>query len=248
MSNVVVTGGGSGIGRACTHLLASRQCHVVAAGRGREALAETISQLPEHGSAEAVSADISSDHGIEQVRAATQGRPLTGIVHAAGRESVVSLAASDREEIEAVFRTNVFGPLLLTRALQQQLADGASIVFVCSIAALRGRDRHAAYGASKAALLGLTRNLAVELAPRVRVNSVVPGPVQTPMIEQYLSEYLGPTPSEEALATIQLEAQRVPLRRIAQPEEIAATIAHLLLDASAITGTAVPIDLGYTAR
>jgi 3-oxoacyl-[acyl-carrier protein] reductase len=158
------------------------------------------------------------------------------------------LAASDREELEAVFGTNVFGPLLLTRAIQPRLQDGASIVFVCSIAAVRGRDRHAAYGASKAALLGLTSNLAVELAPEVRVNAVIPGPVQTPMIEQYLAEYLGPTPSEEALATIQLEAQRLPLKRIAQPEEIAATIVHLLLDASAITGAAVPIDLGYTAR
>src|SRR5436305_7216206 len=244
MTTVVVTGAGSGIGRACTHMLASRHCHVVAVGRRQDALDETISQLGEDGSAEAVSADISTDEGIDSIHAATHGHAVDGIVHAAGRESLRPLPESDRAEMEAVFATNMFGPLLLTRALQPQLLQGASIVFVCSIAAVRGRDRHAVYGASKAALLGLTRNLAVELAPSVRVNSVVPGPVQTPMIEQYLAEYLGPSPSDEAVATIQLEAQRVPLRRIAQPEEAAATIIHLLLDASAVTGTAVPIDLG----
>ncbi len=248
MTLVVVTGAGSGIGRACTHLLAARGCDVVAVGRRRHALEETISSLPEAGSVEAAPADIATDDGVEKIRETIQGRPVRGIVHAAGRESLLPLDGSDREELEAVFGTNVFGPLLLTRAIQPQLQAGASIVFVCSIAAVRGRDRHAAYGASKAALLGLTRNLAVELAPEVRVNTVIPGPVQTPMIEQYLSEYLGPNPSEEALATIQLEAQRLPLQRIAQPKEVAATILHLLLDASAITGAALPVDLGYTAR
>ncbi len=248
MTVVAVTGAGSGIGRACARLLASRGCQVLAVGRRQDALEETISQLGEHGSGEAVSADVATDEGVETIRAATEGRAIDGIVHAAGRESLRTLPDSDRAEIEVVFATNVFGPLLLTRALQPQFSQDASVVFVCSIAAVRGRDRHAVYGASKAALLGLTRNLAVELAPGVRINSVVPGPVQTPMIEQYLTEYLGPSPTAEALATIQLEAQRVPLKRIAQPEEIAATITHLLLDATAVTGAAVPIDLGYTAR
>jgi NAD(P)-dependent dehydrogenase (short-subunit alcohol dehydrogenase family) len=121
-------------------------------------------------------------------------------------------------------------------------------VFVSSIAAVRGRDRHAAYASSKAALLGLTRNLAIELAPKVRVYSVIPGPVQTPMLEQYLTESLGSSPSEEALKTIELEARRVPLNRIAGAAEVAATVVHLLLDATAVTGAAVPVDLGYTAR
>jgi 3-oxoacyl-[acyl-carrier protein] reductase len=248
MSTVVVTGAGSGIGRACAQLLACRECHIVAVGRRREALEDTISQLPDRSSAEAVAADITTDEGIDTVRMATQDHAVAGIVHAAGRESLRPLDAADRDEIDAVFATNVIGPFLLTRALEHHLDDGASIVFVSSIAATRGRDRHAAYGASKAALLGLTYNLAVELAPRVRVNSVIPGPVQTPMIEQYLAEYLGPDPSEQAIATIQLEAQRVPLKRIAQPDEVATTIIHLLLDATAVTGAAVAVDLGYTAR
>jgi NAD(P)-dependent dehydrogenase (short-subunit alcohol dehydrogenase family) len=248
MNAVVVTGAGSGIGRACAQLLSRRGCHVVGVGRRQEALEETIAQLSDPGSAQAISADITTDAGIDAVRRALQGRELAGIVHAAGRESLRALGATDREEIDAVFATNVIGPLLLTRALTAQLEDGASMVFVSSIAALHGRDRHAAYGASKAALLGLTYNLAVELAPRVRVNTVIPGPVQTAMIEQYLAEYLGPEPSEQTIETIQLEAKRVPLQRIAHPDEIAATIAHLLLDASAVTGTCLPVDLGYTAR
>ena len=169
-------------------------------------------------------------------------------MHAAGQESVRRLGDTDRAELERVFATNVFGAFLLTRALAPQLGDGAAVTFVASIAAVRGRDRHAAYGASKAALIGLTHNLAVELAPAARVNCVLPGPVQTPMLQEYLTSYLGPSPSEEDLATIRVEAGRVPLRRIADPAEIATTIVHLCLDATATTGAAFPVDLGYTAR
>jgi len=91
-------------------------------------------------------------------------------------------------------------------------------------------------------------NLAVELAPTARVNCVCPGPVQTAMLEQYLAEYLGASPSEDTLTTMRVEAGRVPLRRIADPSEVATTVAHLALDASAVTGAIVPVDLGYTAR
>jgi NAD(P)-dependent dehydrogenase (short-subunit alcohol dehydrogenase family) len=220
----------------------------VAVGRRSAPLDALIADIGASGSAQALSADISCDEGIEATVAAVGARPVAAIVHAAGRESLSTLAAADREEVEAVFATNVVGPLLLTRALQPHFAESASVVFNSSIAAVRGRDRHAVYAASKAALLGLTRNLAVELAPAVRINCLMPGPVQTPMLEQYLSEYLGPTPSEDALKTIEVEARRVPLGRIAEPREIAATAAHLLVDATAVTGAVLPVDLGYTAR
>jgi NAD(P)-dependent dehydrogenase (short-subunit alcohol dehydrogenase family) len=241
----VVTGAGSGIGRACAHALAARGLHVIAVGRRVEPLMETVDAAP---GARAVSADISTDEGLSSVADAAQDRPVRAVVHAAGQESVRSLGDTDRAELERVFATNVFGAFLLTRALADRLADGAGVAFIASIAAVRGRDRHAAYGASKAALIGLTHNLAVELAPTARVNCVLPGPVQTPMLEEYIAEYLGPSPSEDDLATIRVEAGRVPLRRIAEPAEIAASVVHLVLDATATTGAVIATDLGYTAR
>jgi NAD(P)-dependent dehydrogenase (short-subunit alcohol dehydrogenase family) len=248
MDVAVVTGAGSGIGRACARLLAERGLHVIAVGRRRVPLDETVASLPSGTSAQAVSADISTDAGIDAVVEAVPGGDLAAVVHSAGRESVATLAESDRDAVEEVFAANAIGPFLLTRALAERLREGAGIVFVASIAALRGRDRHAAYGGSKAALLGLTYNLAVELAPRVRVNCVCPGPVQTPMLEQFLAEYAGLSPSEATLNTLQVEAGRVPLQRIADPGEVARVAAHLALDASATTGAVVPVDLGYLAR
>jgi len=248
MEMAVVTGAGSGIGRACAQLLAERGLHVVAVGRRIGPLEETVASVLAHGPAQAVSADVATDEGIEAIVEAVGTGDVAALIHAAGRESITSLTETDRHELEQVFATNVFGPHLLSRALAPRLSEGAGIVFIASIAALRGRDRHAAYASSKSALLGLTRNLAVELAPTVRVNCICPGPVQTPMLEQYLSEYVGESPSEETLMTMRVEAGRVPLGRIADPSEIAMTVAHLALDASAITGAIVPVDLGYTGR
>ena len=73
-----------------------------------------------------------------------------------------------------------------------------------------GRDRHAAYGASKAALIGLTKNLAVELAPSVRVNCICPGATVTPMLQEFLATYYGPNPSEELTQTMLADAKRLP--------------------------------------
>lgn len=241
----VVTGAGSGIGRACAEALAARGLHVLAVGRRREPLEETVAGL---GSGEVVSADISTDAGIGVVAAAAERHEIAAIVHAAGRESVTAFADTDREELRSVFATNLFAPILLTRALAAHLTEPAAVVMISSIAAVRGRDRHLAYASSKAALIGMTRNLAVELAPTIRVNCVVPGPVQTPMLQQYLSEYLGDCPHEQAIATMQTEAARVPLQRIAEAQEIATTVSHLALDATAVTGAILPVDLGYTAR
>ncbi len=248
MEVAVVTGAGSGIGRACALRLAERSLHVIVTGRRMKPLDETVAEIGADGSAQAVAADVSTDDGIEAIVEASGVNEVVALVHAAGRESVATLDETDRRELEEVFATNALGPILLTRALAPQLKAGAGIVFIGSIAALRGRDRHAAYASSKSALSGLTRNLAVELAPRVRVNCVCPGPVQTPMLEQFLAAYVGSSPSEDTLQTIQIEAGRVPLGRIAEPREVADMVAFLALDASATTGAVVPVDLGYLAR
>jgi NAD(P)-dependent dehydrogenase (short-subunit alcohol dehydrogenase family) len=101
MSTAVVTGAGSGIGRACARALGSRGLHVVAVGRRRAPLEETVAEI---GSAEAVTADISRDEGIAAVAAAVADRRVAAVVHAAGRESLTPLERTTRAELESVSR------------------------------------------------------------------------------------------------------------------------------------------------
>src|SRR5207245_1089859 len=120
--------------------------------------------------------------------------------------------------------TNFTGPFLLTQALVDKFTQNAGVVFVGSIAAFAGRLRAAAYGGSKAALVGLTRQLAVELAPTTRVNCVVPGATLTPMLEQFVAAYAGENPDEETIAQLQAAARRSVLGRAAEPPEVAKTV------------------------
>jgi NAD(P)-dependent dehydrogenase (short-subunit alcohol dehydrogenase family) len=242
----VVTGAGSGIGRACAELLAQRGTKVVCVGRRPAPLADTLDAL--RGSGEAVPADVSTDDGVAAVAHAIGERQLDVLIHAAGRESVTPFATTTRAELDAVLATNLTGPFFLTQKLVPRFAEHASVVFVSSMSAESGRDRHAAYGASKAALIGLTKNLAVELAPSVRVNCICPGATVTPMLQEFLATYYGPNPSEELTQAMLADAKRLLLGRAAEPAEIATTAIHLALDATAMTGSAVTVDLGYTAR
>ena len=243
-----VTGAGSGIGNACAEELGRRGLEVVCIGRRQDLLEQTVTAIcAAGGQAIAAPADITTEQGVRSVADQLEPRSLAALVHAAGRDSVTAFGDTSRAELEAVVATNLSGPFFLTQALVDKLTQGAGVVFIASIAALAGRQRAAAYGASKAALLGLTRQLAAELAPDIRVNCVSPGATLTPMLEQFISAYAGETPSEETLAELQAAARRALLGRVAEPSELARTIVHVALDATAMTGAVVPVDLGYTA-
>jgi NAD(P)-dependent dehydrogenase (short-subunit alcohol dehydrogenase family) len=242
----VVTGAGSGIGRACAEVLAQRGARVICVGRRPGPLDETVEVLGDEGIA--VPADIATENGVSAVVEAVDEREVNALIHAAGRESITPFATTTRTELDAVFATNLNGPFFLTQQLTERFADGAGVVFVASMSAHSGRDRHAAYGASKAALIGLTKNLAVELAPTVRVNCICPGATLTPMLQEFLATYYGTNPSEELAQTMMADAKRLLLGRAAEPAEIATTAIHLALDATAMTGSTVTADLGYTAR
>jgi NAD(P)-dependent dehydrogenase (short-subunit alcohol dehydrogenase family) len=242
----VVTGAGTGIGRACAVLLAQRGVQVICVGRRPAPLDDTVQQLAE--GAIAVPADVATEEGVAAVAEAVGRQELHALIHAAGLESVTPFAATTRAEFHAVIETNLAGPFFLTQRLTEHFADPAGVVFVASMSAHSGRDRHAAYGASKAALIGLTKNLAVELAPAVRVNCICPGATVTPMLQEFLVTYYGTDPSEEQAQTMVADAKRLLLGRAADPAEIASTAIHLALDATAMTGTSVTVDLGYTAR
>jgi NAD(P)-dependent dehydrogenase (short-subunit alcohol dehydrogenase family) len=242
----IVTGAGSGIGRATANALGARGLRVLCVGRRLDRLRETAASLGD--GAVALSADISTDGGIAAVREALgEGDEVVSIVHAAAVECIATLGGTDREAFDRVVATNLGGPFFLTRALLPVLADRSSVVFVGSIAAFRGRDRHAAYAASKAGLLGLTVNLAAELAPRVRVNCVCVGATRTAMMEQAVRGYVAAVGEDHARELWAAETPRL-LLGVAEPAQIAASIAFLALDATFSTGSVLYADGGYTAR
>ncbi|ADB33544.1 short-chain dehydrogenase/reductase SDR [Kribbella flavida DSM 17836] len=242
MAYAVVTGASSGIGAAVARHLVRRGMQVLGVARRRDALTALGDGV------EPVVADLRTDEGIAAVASAAAGRDVHAVVHAAGMDDVRSLAATGRAELEAVWALNVTAPVLLTGMLLPVLADGAGVVFVGSTSALRGIDRHAGYGASKAALGGLTVNLAAELAPRVRVNTVTPGGTRTPMTEEYLAAYRQGVGAEHVRRQLSLEQGRLLLGGLADPADVATTIAHVALDARAMTGSTVIVDGGFTAR
>jgi 3-oxoacyl-[acyl-carrier protein] reductase len=239
----VVTGAGSGVGRATAQALAVRGLDVVCVGRRRAPLQETVELI---GGGRAVAADVSTDEGVGSVCAGVGTDAVATVVHAAGIEALVTLADTDRSTFDALVATNLGGPFFLTQALLPAL-DGGSVVFAGSVAAVRGRDHHAAYGATKAALLGLTVNLAAELAPRVRVNCICLGAIRTPMLAQAVADYTTAVGEARAQATLAMERPRM-LLGTAEPELVARSIVHLALDAGFTTGSVLYTDGGYSAR
>ena len=247
---VVVTGAGSGIGRCCAEVLGARGFHVIGAGRTAATLDEVLAGIREaDGDGAAVVADCSTSSGRDQLVAAvrTSGRPIAAIVHAAGADLVASFVDTTPDDLDRLLDLNVRAPFFLTQQLLPLMSAGAGVVFVGSISALRGRDRHAAYGTSKAALIGLTANLAVELGPAVRVNCVSPGATRTGMLRAYVKDVARDLSDDERARMRVADGARMPLGRVAEPAEVAAVCVHLAIDATAVTGVDVPVDVGYMA-
>ncbi len=241
---ILITGASAGIGQATAKLASELGAMVICAGRSEQGLAETQAMLA-GGGHRAVQFDLSRTDEIPawmKTLAAETG-PLHGLVHSAGLNRARPLKILAHKDYADIMAINLDAAIALCRGFRQKgVCDGAggSVVFLSSVAALKGQPSIAAYAASKGALLSLGRTLALELArEKIRVNCLCPGLVKTRMAGQFQSLM-----TEEAYR--QVEAS-YPLG-FGEPEDVANACVFLLSQASRwITGASLVLDGGYSA-
>lgn len=246
---VLVTGAAGGIGRATCVAAAEAGADVVATDLDVERLAETAEAIEAHGGrALTLALDVTDPEAVREgvARSArTMGR-LDGLVNNAGTISMGPAGETDVESWDAQFRVNVRGLFLCCREVARRMDGGGAIVNVASNAGKVGYPNMAAYNASKAAVINLTRTLAAEWADRnINVNAVCPGGVDTPMlggVAEWIADRFGGDPGE-----IMAGMPPAQLGRLVRPIEVGRVIAFLLSDdARIIRGQSINVDGGDT--
>jgi hypothetical protein len=237
----LVTGAAGGVGRATVEALVARGDRVVA--EDRDPAVEALSS----GSVAVVVGDVADERTVAAAIETAIGRfgTIDGLVNNAARFLMAPIEATDPDTWDELFRVNVRGAYLHTRAvLPHLIASRGAIVNLTSISGLTGFPNQFAYGATKGALVQMTRMAAIELAPHgIRVNGVAPGSIST----GFMDEALAGAPDVDGLLA-QIAASH-PLGRFSSPQEVAGIVAFLLSEAAAnVTGTIIPIDGGYTAQ
>ena len=235
---ILVTGASSGLGQATAIACARMGASLVITGRNAGRLQDTFDQLGDE-SATQVLADLTVKEDLERLLAALPH--LDGAVLCAGNSMTLPLQFGTREKFDEMFEVNFFAPVELLRLMYKKkvLNKGASVVLIASIGGTHSfMPGNGVYGASKAALNSMMKYAAREYASRkVRVNSICPGMVDTPLIHRG-------TITEEQLAE---DAKRYPLGRYGRPEDIANGVLYLLSDASSwLTGHDLVIDGGFS--
>ncbi|MBQ7204708.1 MAG: SDR family oxidoreductase [Muribaculaceae bacterium] len=236
---ILVTGASSGIGEAVAIKCSLIGAGVVVTGRNVERLQAVYDQLDETAFRSQVVADLTVDEDLERLVSALP--PLDGAVLCAGNSTTLPLQFGTREKFDDMFNVNFFAPVELLRLMYKKkvLQKGASVVLIASIGGTHSfMPGNGVYGASKASLNAVMKYAAREYASRrVRVNSICPGMVDTPLIHRG-------TITEEQLAE---DAKRYPLGRYGRPEDIAHGAVYLLSDASSwLTGHDLVIDGGFS--
>ena len=234
---ILITGASSGIGQTTAVVCAKMGADVVITGRDAERLQATADLMGIHNAM--IPADLTNNDDVERLVAALP--PLDGAVLCAGNSTTLPLQFGTREKFDDMFNVNFFAPVELLRLMYKKkiLQKGASVVLIASIGGTHSfMPGNGVYGASKAALNSLMKYAAREYASRkVRVNSICPGMVDTPLIHRG-------TITEEQLAE---DAKRYPLGRYGKPDDIANGAVYLLSDASSwLTGHDLVIDGGFS--
>jgi NAD(P)-dependent dehydrogenase (short-subunit alcohol dehydrogenase family) len=239
----VVTGASSGIGAETAQVLAGCGARVVAVGRDEARLARTVGAIEAAGGeAIAVPADLAQVESAQAVidAAVGLGGRVDILVLAAGQFHSAPLADTSVDDLDELYAVHLRAPFLLVKAAQPHFSKGASVLFYSSTVTQSGFAPYAAYTAVKGGVDAMARSLAIELAPDVRVNVVVPGFTGTPMV---FDQYEAAPWLEEAIV------QRTPVGFLGGPESAAHAAAFLVSDLSSyVHGTRVVVDGGWTAQ
>ncbi len=239
---ILITGASSGIGKATAIECSKAGATVILTARNESRLLEVHSMLDRSASQPSfIVADMRSDNDVELLVSSCP--KLDGVFINAGISINVPVQFINREKLLDIFEVNTFAPILLTRSLvkSKKLNKGASLVYTSSVS---GNNTvtvaHEMYSATKTAITGFMRNVALDLAHKgIRANAVNPGMINTPMVHS--GKY-----SEEQL---QKDMANYPLGRFGNPEEVAYAVVYLLSDAAAwVTGQSLVIDGGLTLK
>lgn len=247
----VVTGAGSGIGRAIAVVLAERGAHVWVVDLAEAAARQTVELLGERGhAADTVLCDVGDPSSVEKAFSTIDAKSpkLDVLVNNAGIGHVGALLDADEEAFDRLMRVNVKGVYLCARAGVRRMArsGGGVIVNMASIASLIGLEERFAYSATKGAVLTMTRSIAVDyMKDGIRCNCICPARIHTPFVDGFLAKNY---PGKEAEKFAELSRYQ-PLGRMGTPEEVAALTLYLCSDEAAfITGQALPIDGGVLVK
>jgi NAD(P)-dependent dehydrogenase (short-subunit alcohol dehydrogenase family) len=243
-----VTGGGSGIGRACAQLFAREGARVAVAGRRAEPLGAVAAEIANAGGeALAMPCDVTEAHQVEQAIRSTAARfgRLDIVVNSAGALLVASAEETSEADWDRLLAVNLKGTFLVSRAALPELRKSGkgSIVNIGSVLGLVGMKKRAAYAAAKGGVTLLTKAMALDHAHEgIRINCICPALVETELVRGLFEN----APDPEAVRRSRIE--QIPLGRLGQPEDVARLALFLASEESSwITGAALPLDGGLTA-
>jgi NAD(P)-dependent dehydrogenase (short-subunit alcohol dehydrogenase family) len=236
----LITGGASGIGEAAARIFAEAGAQVAVVDLDEGKAQAVAAGLP---GGQAYFCDITDQKQVAKLFAALESLDI--LINSAGIGMVGNVEETELAELQRLFRVNVEGTYLVTKAAMPLLKKvRGSVVNIGSVAGLVGVKRRFAYCATKGAVVAMTRQLAVDYPAEIRVNCIAPGTVDSPFVEGYLEKY---HPHEKEKVRAELN-QRQPIGRLGRPDEIANLALYICSPAADfMNGSVVAIDGGWTA-